>query len=170
MSCSKGVKNVTLTFKMSELLYDAANYSYIEADIMKGDDEHIRHQVFDIGQNGNVDRVTRVLNLAHAECIEMLFPYTKRETLVSELNDILSAPEEYHIVMSVPYNFSETTVVLLKTLIHEYLVCRVLEDWMSITKPESQSNWNNKLESIRRKIQISLTSRGTVLRRKQSPF
>lgn len=162
--------NVKLIFKRSEILYDVSNYSFIEGDIMKGDDEHLKHQVFDIGQKGNVDRVTRILSLAHAECIEMLFPYTKRETSNIVLDNVLSEPEEYHITMCIPYNFSETTIELLKNLIHEYLVCRVLEDWMSITKPDSQANWRDKLESIKTKILLSLTSRGTVLRRKQSPF
>lgn len=72
-------KSVTLTFKRSELIYDAENYSFVEGDIMKTDDAHARHQVFDIGQKGNIDRVTRVLNLAHAECVEMLFPIQKRK-------------------------------------------------------------------------------------------
>lgn len=72
-------KAVTLTFKRTELLYDAENYSFVEGDIMKADDEHARHQVFDIAAKGNIDRVTRVLNLAHAECVEMLFPYSKEE-------------------------------------------------------------------------------------------
>lgn len=162
--------NVNLIFKRSEILYDVSNYSFIEGDIMKSDDEHLKHQVFDIGQKGNVDRVIRILSLAHAECVEMLFPYTNRETSNIILDNILSEPEEYHITMCIPNNFSETTVELLKNLIHEYLVCRVLEDWMSITKPESQANWREKLEAAKRKILVSLTSRGKVLRRKQSPF
>ena len=70
-------KTVTLTFKRSELLYDVENYSFVEGDIMETENEHARHQVFDIGQSGNVNRVTRVLNLTHAECVEMLYPYTR---------------------------------------------------------------------------------------------
>ena len=54
-------KAVTLVFKREELLYDAENYSFVEGDIMQAEDEHARHQVFDIGQDGNVDRVTRIL-------------------------------------------------------------------------------------------------------------
>ena len=53
-------KAVTLVFKREELLYDAENYSFVEGDIMQAEDEHARHQVFDIGQDGNVDRVTRI--------------------------------------------------------------------------------------------------------------
>lgn len=163
---------VTLTFKRSELLYDAANYSFVEGDIMKADDEHARHQVFDIAEKGNIDRVTRVLNLAHAECVEMLFPYTKEEIADGQeaLNDVLTAPEEYHIVLNLPVGFSLTTVRLLQNLIHEYLVCRVLADWMSITNPNSEANWERKFESLRSKIRTSLVSRTGKVRRKCKPF
>ena len=71
-------KEATLTFKRTELIYDASNYSFVEADIMPEGDECRRHQVFDIGQAGNVDRVTRVLNTAHAECVESSIPTRKR--------------------------------------------------------------------------------------------
>lgn len=165
-------KEVLLVFKRAELLYDAENYSYVEGDIMKEDDEHARHQVIDIGQEGNVDRVTRVLNLAHAECVEMLFPYTKTEIPDNlwRLNDILNAPDAYRIVLKLPESFSVTTVKLLEHLIHEYLVCRVLADWMSITNPRSMANWEMKLNSIREKIQTSLVSRTGKVRRKCKPF
>ncbi len=165
-------KAVTLTFKRSELLYDAANYSFVEGDIMKADDEHARHQVFDIAAKGNIDRVTRVLNLAHAECVEMLFPYSKEEIPEGQeaMTDVMTAPEEYHIVLNLPDGFSLTTLKLLTHLVHEYLVCRVLADWMSITNPGSQANWEEKFRELKTKIQTSLVSRTGKIRRKCKPF
>lgn len=165
-------QTVTLIFKRSELVYDAENYSFVEGDIMKTDDEHDRHQVFDIGQDGNIDRVTRILNLAHTECVEMLYPYTKTEIPDEQevLDDILEAPEEYDIELDLPEGFSLTTVKLLKNLIHEYFVCRVLADWLSITKPESKAHWEEKLANIKYKIQTSLVSRIGKVRRKLKPF
>lgn len=165
-------KAVTLTFKRTELLYDAENYSFVEGDIMKADDEHARHQVFDIAAKGNIDRVTRVLNLAHAECVEMLFPYSKEEIPEGQeaMTDVMTAPEEYHIVLNLPDGFSLTTLKLLTHLVHEYLVCRVLADWMSITNPGSQSNWEEKFRELKTKIQTSLVSRTGKIRRKCKPF
>ena len=165
-------KAVTLTFKRTELLYDAENYSFVEGDIMKADDEHARHQVFDIAAKGNIDRVTRVLNLAHAECVEMLFPYSKEEIPEGQeaMTDVMTAPEEYHIVLNLPDGFSLTTLKLLTHLVHEYLVCRVLADWMSITNPGSQANWEEKFRELKTKIQTSLVSRTGKIRRKCKPF
>lgn len=165
-------KEATLTFKRAELIYDASNYSFVEADIMPEGDECRRHQVFDIGQAGNVDRVTRVLNTAHAECVEMLYPYTKEEIPDEQeaLDDVLKEPETYEIKLTLPETFSLTTLRLLEELIHEYLVCRVLADWMSITNPESEANWQRKFTTLREKIRTALVSRTRMTRRKLSPF
>lgn len=165
-------KEATLTFKRAELIYDASNYSFVEADIMPEGDECRRHQVFDIGQAGNVDRVTRVLNTAHAECVEMLYPYTKEEIPDEQeaLDDVLKEPETYEIKLTLPETFSLTTLRLLEELIHEYLVCRVLADWMSITNPESEANWEKKFTTLRNKIKSSLVSRTGKVRRKLKPF
>jgi hypothetical protein len=165
-------KAVILVFKRKELLYDAENCSFVEGDIMKTDNEHARHQVFDIAQKGNIDRVTRVLNTAHAECVEMLYPYTKEEMLDGQeaLDDVLRQPETYEIRLTLPKTFSLTTLRMLKELIHEYLVCRVLADWMSITNPASEAKWEKKFAMLRNKIQTALMSRTRKIKRKLKPF
>lgn len=163
---------VSLTFSRAEIQYDIDNCAYVEADIMPTDDDHARHQVFDVGQEGNYDRVTRVLNLAHAECVEMLYPYTKEVVQEGQdpIGDILDAPETYSVTLSLPPGFSMTTVNLLRHLIHEYLVYRVLADWMDITKPDSRAKWQEKLDGTKLKIQTSLMSRAVPRRRRLKPF
>ena len=73
-------------------------------------------------------------------------------------------------VLTLPEDFSLSTVKLLKHLIHEYLICKVLADWMSITNPSSKANWEEKIMSIRAKIQTSLMSRKGKIKRKLKPF
>jgi len=165
-------KVITLTFKRKELLYDASNYSFVEADIMSQDTEHAKHQVFDIVQDGNIDRVTRILNLAHAECVELLYPYAKEELPDAEevLDDILKEPDTYTIKLMLPQNFSMTTVKMLEEYIHEFLVCSVLSDWLSITFPRSAERWESKLRDTKIKIRTSLMSRRGKVRRKLKPW
>lgn len=171
-SSSSDNRIVTLKFKRSELLYDVSNYSFVEADILPQDAEHVKHQVFDIVQDGNVDRVTRIINLAISECVEMLYPYTRQDIggQAKELNDILIEPEEYVISLSLPSTFSMTTVDLLENLIHEFLVCRVLEDWLSITLPQSMERWSNKVLGLKDRIRTSLVSRTGKVQRKLKPW
>lgn len=164
-------KTVTLAFKRDQLLYDISNYAFVEGDVMGEDTEHAKHQVKDIAEEGNVDRVTRVLNLAHDECVEQLYPYTKDDVVDGErFDDTFQAPKEYTIRMQLPDGFARSTVNLVRTLIHEYMVCRVLQDWLSITFPNSAPNWERKMTQLKKNMKTSLLSRKVVMRRKLKPF
>ena len=165
------VKDVNLSFKREQLLYDIKNYAFVEGDVMQAKTEHDRHQVIDVGEDGNIDRVTRVLDLSFVECVDLLYPYSKKTFEdMQDSNDILEETETYTIEMKVPDWFSKTTVVLLEKLIHEYMVYRVLADWMSITNPASKANWEEKIEDVSEKIRGCMNARCRRLRRTQTPF
>ena len=156
--CKKNVptKTVSLVFKRSELLYDCANLGFVLGDTMHTDDEHDRHQVQDIAEDGNVDRVTRVLNLTISKVREALYPYTKVEAEDGESRiDTLVEVPYYTITMIVPDKFSKTTQTYLENLIHELLVDRVMEDWLSITYPEKATIWRTKADETLRQINIA---------------
>lgn len=170
------MRSVVIRLQKSALIYDIDNCSYVEGDIMEPSNENAKVQTFDIAQKGNIDRVTRMLNLAYSECVEMLYPYAKETIkgggypIIASPLGISCPPEEYYINLSLPKNFSATTIKLLTNLIHEYLVCRVLSDWMSIVNPGSKANWEDKANKIKAKISASLVSRTGALRRKSNPF
>ena len=174
MSCfveeSNGTLNAVLGFKREQLLYDIKNYAYIEGSVMDTDSNHNRHMVQDVGEDGNVDRVTRVLNLTVAKCRELLYPYTKNELHRTELNDTLREPNVYGIVLSVPTDFSQTTLYLLENLIHEYLVCKAVADWLSITNTAKAQVWEAKAEEAEGEIRINLHNRIAGTRRGLDPF
>lgn len=164
-------KTVTLTFSRENLLYDIKNYAWVEGDIMNVDDENTRHQVIDIAEDGNVDRVTRMLDLAHAECVEFMYPYTKEPCADEQTtNNNLPETPQYVIEMLVHEDFSQTTIDLLAKLIHEYMICRVLGDWFRITYPTNQSGWELKAEDIKQQIRTRLHARCGRVRRTQTPF
>ncbi len=164
-------KTVTLTFLREQILYDCKNYSFIEGDTMHTQDEHDRHQVFDIGEDGNIDRFTRILDLAFAECVESCYPYTKENVDdTAELDDTLEERSELVMTLLLPDDFSKTTVELLRRLVHELLVSRVMADWMSMTKPESYASWQTKIDDLKEKISTSLNSRTGRVRRPLAPF
>lgn len=143
---------VQLTFLRSELMYDIENYAYIESDIQGEESQHAKHMTADIGDRGNVDRVNRVLTLAHAKATEMLYPYSKREVISGELDDVMRVPERYTILLQVPPRMSRTTTRLLEKLVHEYMVYEAVADWLSITNPEASKKWYAKIEQTREEI------------------
>ena len=162
---------VTLRFVRDELLYDIKNYCYVEGDTMERGDEHAKHQVFDVGETGNIDLVTRKLDVSFWKCVDLCYPYTKRALChdMSRENE-LEEDDEYVMRMSVPPGFSETTVEYLTKLIHELMVYMVMAYWMSITKPESTETWQKKAESAEHEILTTLNNRIGRVRRTLSPF
>lgn len=157
----------------SELIYDIKNYAFVSGDVLGSDTEQARHYIKDIGEDGNIDRVSRILNLAHAECVEFLYPYSKEgydKDALDRLDDKLSQPEEYVMTLTLPDGFSKTTVNLLEQLIHEYMICRVLQDWLSIVFPSLAQTWTDKLTYITGKIRSALMSRIGKIRRPLKPF
>ena len=171
--CASGTRtfNVQLSFHRKRLLYDISNYSFVEADVNSPDLQSVLHQVYDICEDGNIDRVNRILQLAHAEASEMLYPYSKIPCTEDEVvaSDVLT-PDSYVIKLALPESFSDTSLKLLSNLIHEYLVCRVLADWLSITAPSLSEKWAMKIATIVEKTQALINSRRTPLRRKLAPF
>lgn len=166
-----GTKKVTLTFKREELLYDIKNYAYIEGHVWGEENQHAQHTLVEIGEEGNVDRVNRILGVVHAAAVEMLYPYTKQDPEEEEeIDDRMWTPTDYKIVMKVPVTMSRTTLHLLNKLIHEFMVARVIYDWLSITHPEAARNWLNKALEAQEEINSVKNSRTGVLRRPSHPF
>ena len=144
---------VRLKLLRNQLLYDIKNYAYVEADVMGEEKQHAQHVLAEIGEEGNVDRVSRILAVVHTAVIEMLFPYTKTEPIEEEIDNCLHAPEEYVVELSVPNTMSRTTMHHLSKLIHEFMVYCVLADWLSITNPQAAANWSGKAEAIKEEIE-----------------
>lgn len=173
---TKATRTVILTFHREQLLYDIKNCAYIEGHVWGEDNveiRHAQHTLIEIGEEGNVDRVNRILGVVHAAAVEMLYPYTKQELATDEVMEICDkmwAPEDYKIVMKVPVTMSKTTPHLLSKLIHEFMVSRVIYDWLSITHPEAAMNWLDKAKDAEREINSVKNSRTGVLRRPSHPL
>lgn len=167
---SSDTRTVRLKFVRSQLLYDIKNYAYVEGDVMGEERQHAQHVLVEIGEEGNVDRVSRILSVVHAAVIELLYPWTKSKPVEEEIDDCLWAPEEYVVELHVPSDVSRTTLHLLSRLIHEYMVYRVLADWLSITNPVAAANWAAKAAATEEEIEEAKTTHKGVFTRVTHPW
>lgn len=164
-------RTVTLLFKREELLYDIETIGYVEGDVLKTENPHDKHQIQDIGQDGNVDRVTRILDLVHALCLESLHKYTKEECDDGmELTDDFEEMKIYVIRLKVGSRFSKTTANLLEKLIHEFMVCSAVADWLGITKPDASEKWQTKAQAALDKAKEVLRNRDGITTRPLRPW
>mgnify|MGYP007069848134 CR=1 FL=1 len=163
-------RTVTLKFLRSQLLYDIKNYAYVEGDVMGEEQQHAHHVLVEIGEDGNVDRVNRILAVVHSAVIELLYPWTKQVPIEEEIDDCLYAPDEYLIELHVPQDISRTTMQLLSKLVHEFMVYSVLADWLSITNPKAAENWAAKAKATEVEITKAKTIHRGVFTRKTHPW
>lgn len=167
-------KTLTLKFLRSELLNDLDGYGFVEGDVMRDDAEHLkhgRHQTMDITQDGNINLVTRHLDLALSWCRERLYPYSK--SAVGDgvvMDDVLTNTDTYIITLKVPDDFSQSTAEHLEQLIHNILVYYALWHWLSITKPEGSDKWIASANSLIDEVKGALARRCGKVYRRRSPF
>ena len=135
------------------------------------DYNHIKHLVQDVVEDGNRDRVMRIVDLAHAEANEMLYPWSREEITDTplKLNDEPKAEDVLAINLNVPTNTSQGTINLILKLVHEWIVCRVLQDWLSIIYPESSAVWAAKIEELREAIRNAKNRSNWITIRKMFP-
>lgn len=165
------MNTATLSFSREAIIYDIENYAYIVADSIIKDEEHAKHQVLDIAQEGNIDRVTRMVNIAFAKCVEMLYPYTKNECGQQEYYDNSLVGDDVLLMsLSLPEGFSRTTLDFVSKLIHEYIVYCVMADWLSLTYPALSAVWRAKQQEAEQDIRTRLNARCGRIRRTQTPF
>lgn len=149
MKCTitPAAKSLTLhlSFYRDELIYDIKNLAYIESHAMPDEQLHARHQVADIDESGNSDRLNRVLNLKYRQCVELLHRWTRRSLREGETMD--NRPDDsfdYTMQLQVPVTFSRTSADYLLDLIHEYLVCSTIADWLGILYPTKYPIWQQR--------------------------
>ncbi|MDE6692952.1 MAG: hypothetical protein K2K05_06155 [Muribaculaceae bacterium] len=163
----------SISIRRDLLLYDIANYAFIEGhrtETMTGEPEKA-HLLTDICAEGNIDRVNRVLGLAHASAVEILYPLTRRRNVFGRIANEIWTPEVYPIRFRCDVRLPDTTAHLLARLIHEYMVCKAVHDWLSITDPTASARWAEKCaEAASALRQCTLTATQSPLTRRPSPW
>lgn len=149
-------KTATITMYREELLYDIKNSAYITGDILDRDEaEHIRHLIMDIGEDGNVDRVTRLLDNAFDECVFALLKNTNTEMEDGySTDDRFAEADKYVMKLVLPDKTSKYTIDYLTKQIHEYMVRYTLAQYLGIVAINMRKQWEADLEEIKSNIKI----------------
>lgn len=147
----KIAKNVTLSFHREQLLYDIKNIGYIEGDTLGEEEQHSKHVIQDIGEEGNVDQVTRILDLIFDECVEILRPFTSREIEEVDMDNTFVETQVYSVALKLP-EYSQTSVNLISRLIHEMMVAGVLAKWLGIANPKAAEKYAMEYEGLKGRL------------------
>lgn len=137
-----------------ELLFDIANMAYTIADTGELN-RHTLHRVRDICEEGNIQRVERVLHLAYSNVIGVLHPVMRAPKGMTD-EDCGRTPGDFEFRFidncRLRSNLTAEARLRIKEMIREYMVCMVLHDWLTITLPEAADVWKDKYETAYRAL------------------
>ena len=160
--CNLGYK-VMIELQKKELIFDIKNTAAVYADSISSsvEDSHSIHNIYDVGEDGNRDKLARILDSAVEDCNEMLFRYTKMKMLgggfdSNEWEECIGSPtneeEAYYLAMRMPQGFSKTSVHTMTVYIHDYIVNQCLYEWLTIVYPDGADRFLALAEEKKQKI------------------
>lgn len=168
-------------FRKDELVYDIKNTAFVFADSIKTDDidPHTLHNIFDVGEGGNRDKLARILDATVEDCREMLFRFTKLEMSgggfdSNEWEECVGSPanEEdcYYLAMLMPDGFSYRSVHSMTVYIHDYIVNQSLYEWLMIVYPNGSDRFWALAEEKKQKIKDAANRSAKHCRIRLHPF
>lgn len=177
-----------IRFKKEALLYDIANISFVIADIHPEINLEALHQLQDVCQGGNLDRVARILGLAFSRVTDIMAPILKHRHPERDVKDRSADVRDYILIIEesklagnischktgLSGRLSADTGQNIRNIVHEYLVCRVVADRLSVVMPALAGVWREKAAIAEEALSIVtaqlLTSQNLTWRRNIHPF
>ena len=134
----------TIDIKSDEVLQDVRSAAWLEAELHPELDRHRRHEMADICENGNIERIWRVLGTATAEIRVALHKLLAPQGTVATVND-LECPDCWHFPLLTP--LPKSSAIYIKEKIHEYLVAAVMADRTAVIIPAAADVWQERADN-----------------------
>ena len=133
--------NYELCINSREVLDDIRSAAWLESELHPELDRHRRHEMADICEKDNVERVWRVLGIAIAEIRLALQKILSPQCRISLAND-LERPESWQFSFSFP--LPSSSISYIREKIHEYLVAAVMGDRTAVIIPTAAKIWQER--------------------------
>lgn len=133
-----------LCIKSSEVLADVRSAGWLESELHPELNRHRRHEMADICESDNIERVWRTLGVCEAEIRLALLKILMPEKESSQVNG-LERPEFW--TFRFLFRLPAPTASFIKEKIHEYMVATVMADRTAVIIPEASAIWQERSES-----------------------
>lgn len=147
------MKHTTLTYHLEELLLDISNRCLIAAKAVKADGNSIANDAFDVLDDGNREIVLGIIERLMFECMNILFPYASCSIDSRKHCNRPKEVQAYAMTLRFSHERSETQVMELNRTVHDYVVCKVVAEWMAMALPNANwQKWETKAQELRERI------------------
>ncbi|MDE7419259.1 MAG: hypothetical protein K2N35_03530 [Muribaculaceae bacterium] len=130
-----------ISIKSKEVLADIRSAAWLESELHPELNRHRRHEMADICEDGNIERVWRIIGIQIAEIRLSLLKILHPEEHLSYSNSLLS-PDSWQFRFLFP--LPEDTMVFIKEKIHECLVAAVMADRTAVIVAAAADVWEER--------------------------
>lgn len=141
------MKNITITLKVSELIYDVQNKTYLTGKSRKSGSNH--EQVANMQANDdeeNANQILRSISMAFATLKTKLSEYLLLNETTGN-NELQTAEGELGMELRMPSNYNTSTVKTLAEAAHQYVVAMAIADWFTITDKADAADYSAAAEA-----------------------
>lgn len=130
------MKDITITLKKDEILYDVENTAYLVGNSRAtGDNYEQVSNIQNSGEEGDRNFILRAIDTAFNEVKKNLSRYID-ETKATDNNDLIDAENSFILNLKVVDMFNEASTESLKSSTHDYITSAALRDWFGNVKPD----------------------------------
>lgn len=169
------MKTTDLVLHREQLLNDIRNTAYIIARSLSEKQGEVAADITwltDICEDGNVERVTRILNLESRALEGRLHRLSAIPAAGhTYLDDTYGEPPQYHLHLTTPNDFTKNSIYLVKNLVHEILVYRTIFEWCGLTHHLEGMDWlREKIDDLYESLRQSINRHPGYVLRKANPL
>lgn len=152
-------KAVTITVKMSWLLYDIINETYLRGRTIQNKDNHKEvASMYASKDEENLERVLRSIKKGFAEVKSELSEYLDENA--TKVDDTpISADSDLVINLQMPSNFNEAATAGIGEAMHDYLKNSTVAEWYLVTNKSEANDYFALAQKSMLSIQQAVSKR-----------
>ena len=154
------MKDITITLKKDEILYDIENTSYLVGNSRStGNNFEQVSNIQNSGEGEDRNFILRSVENAFNEAKRNLSRYVD-ETKTASDNALMVESGDFILTLNVVDMFNEASTDTLKSSVHEFITSSALMDWFANVKPDEMVVYQN------RKTEANLSMLSSLYRKK----
>lgn len=149
-------KQVLITIRSDELLYDIANETFLRGRSILTDDNYKNvAAIYATADDGNVDKIMRGIRRGLMDLRSTSSEYVNDGNLWAN-NSLIGMSRDIILTLDMPLNFDESMSGSIAEAVHGYLADRAISEWYLAVAPEQMEPYTilakERLDAFREAI------------------
>ena len=152
-------KSINLQLKMSELIYDIQNKTYLTGRSLNQADNHAHIANMQANDDEeNADQIMRSITAAYSVLRNCLSEYLVGSEITST-NDLVNSTDNLLLDLEMPSNFNAAVTKSIGEAAHQFIVATAIADWFAITAKGETTDYTGVAEAALKMLEETLSKR-----------